>query len=405
MNKTLKTVAIMLGALVLTMFLFRNEHQDPRTWIAVGSMMAIILMAMSIPAIGAFIIERPKAVFRAGIAIAIGGIILPMALLTDAFPVPPADVSVYLVMVGIVLTILPRSIAANRRNQQAMERAKASPEPPHADQFHGDDEGWAANVKTLRRIGAFLRLAGAWIFLAWALPLLGLHLGALASGMTSSIWATPDQALPLEDYLLWVQMPLNLTLAVPSVLVAWHRYLIENQAPQSILPLPGKAVWRYLWRLWMTTAVVGVVVRLAQLNGPDVAKLLGVNDVVLVTKIIFWAVLCFAAFTGSAFALVLPAVAMGKRDFAATDAMHLAKPLGTPFRLGFLISLLPFACLWWLLDWFETTALPPAEAQFFHLIPVATIFLALASGATFLSGVYARQMVVSIHRMVGSGEV
>lgn len=399
MNKAVKTAITMVIALAVTAFLFRHDKGFSGSWIAVGLMMGIIFAAMFVPAVGHFIVEKPKMIFWSGVAIAAGGLILPLSwfALSDHVPAagesdPIGSVMAYAMMVGICLAILPRSIAVQRRAQPALERAKAL--PARDTGFSGIGEGWRANIETIRRFVPLLRIAGPWIAIVVAAWLAGRYLDLL--------WPQYSGEFPIR---VWTRMLLSISLviAIPTVLVGWHRYLLEQRVPRFILP--DWNVLRFLWRLWMIVVLTSVVTQLAVMNTKDVARLARTEDTGLVFVILFWGCLALAVFLGSQFGLVFPAISLGRRDFAGMDSLAMTKPLGIAFRLGFVFSLLPFAGLGYVVSWALTRMIISRDflpqsggdlpVDFFSFIVLGLFSMALVSCATYLSNVYASQTVAA----------
>jgi len=194
---------------------------------------------------------------------------------------------------------------------------------------------------------------------------------------------------------------ISLAIAIPTALVGWHRYLLAQHAPR--FSLPDRNVLRFLWRLWMIVVLATVVTRVASMNARDVARLVGTEDTALVFAVLFWGCLALIVFSGSQFGLVFPAVSLGRRDFAGMDSLAMTKPLGMPFRFGFVLSLLPFAGFGYIVFWALTRMIISGDVYFLQgidgelqsdiafFVVAALFFLALASCATYLSNVYASQ--------------
>lgn len=316
-------------------------------------------------------------------ALAVGAVIILIILLgTSAFyEFPPGMTGndplsmtiIFVIMLGISFTVLPRGIANMHRSQQAM--AKQGGEISGRKNTRAPNAGWNALAKTMNNIGPLLLLAGPWIVLAWSA-------GFLADYLT---YADPAAADGVRTQLVSLAM----LLAFPAPLVAWHRYLLEEDKP--LIALPNRATLGYLWRLWITIFLLGIMTTLVASNAADVARLLGTGDTALVGQILFWAMLLAMIYLGSSYALAFPATALGNR-LSAQDSLLLAKPLGFGFRIGFLISLLPFAVMAWLLGRIlvrTTSADSMLAIDSLRLLLVTAVFLSLASCATYLSDAYA----------------
>ena len=397
----------MLGSLALTLFLFRHQNSDPSTRITVGVMMLVIYLPFGVPAVGKFIADRPRTVLWIGVAMIPGGLAAMLGLFfTSAyygFPRsvtgtdPISMVTMWIMMAGIALTILPRSMAALKRTEKAGAARKI--DQPSRKEFSGIDEAWSALQTVVRDWAPFARLAGPWIILLWAVPFIGLHIAAFNSGTALSLLDPPIGKVDTATELLAERLPTIVVsaFAFPIALVNWHRYILSGTLPRIGLSAPLGVTARYLWRLWMIVLLFSILIRLAASNAPDVARLLGTPDKLLVAEILFWGVLCVEVFLGSSFALVLPAVAMGNRNFLGTDSLRVSKPLGNSFRMGFVFSLLPFVLAWWaiaeLLDRFAITGPRLSLASYsLWLMPTAAMFLALTSCATYLSRIYAARL-------------
>jgi len=402
-SKPLKTFVVMIGVFGLVVFLFRNsDNNDVRNWIAVASMMAIIYAALFVPQIGDFILAKPKFIFWSGIAVALGSLAIPLFWIIVSGHIPETGkgelldwVVLFAMMTGICVAILPRSIAAQRRTQPALERMETAADIPRDDRFQGIDQGWRANLQTLRYIGPLLQIAGPWIAIIVAANLAGSYLDGL--------WPQYNGEFQIRPW-TGAFSSVSIAIGLPTALVAWHRHLLEDQPPK--FALPNKRVLRYWWRLWLTLFAATALVRVAALNALDVARLAGTTNVDAVFEVLYWGTLALVLLFGNKFALVFPAIALGRRDFAGMDSLVMTKPLGNAFGVGFVLSLLPFAATVWLCDAVLTKMAIEAKSYPSLLINAGFVtmtilsFLTLASCATYLSNVYAELA----GRVVGSGE-
>jgi hypothetical protein len=300
-------------------------------------------------------------------------------------------------MAGIALTILPRSMAALRRTEQAAAAVKSS--QTRKDAFDGPGTAWSAILRVVGDWAPFARLMGPWIVLLWAVPFVGLHVAAYFDGLTANLFVAPLEKVSVATELFGERFPTLLVsaFALPISLVGWHRHVLLGGDSKFGLSVPGDTL-RYLWRLWMVMLMFSVLLRLVAGNAPDVARLLGGSDKLLVAEVLLWAVVCVAVYLGSAFALVFPAVAVGNGNFLGADSTRITKPLGNSFRIGFLVSLLPVGIGWWalsaVLDHFGLSGPRLSIVNYsLSLLPTAMMFFGLASCATYLSRVYATQVI------------
>lgn len=402
MGKSLKLLVVMLGSFALTVFLFRHQNSDLSTWITVLFMMSLVYIPFAVPSVGVFIVGHPRAVFWAGIALIVGGFTAMFGVISASsfygFPReitgtdPISTGTMWIMIAGIFLAILPRSMAALKRTEKAAEDTKA--DKPVKNGFDGVGEAWTAILTVFRNWFPFAQSFGPWIIMLWAVPYIGLHAAAFHKGLAPHFFDAPVRKIDAVTELFAERMPIALisAFAFPIALVSWHRYVLRGGAGAFGWNTPGD-VLRYLWRLWMVSLAFSVLLKLVAGNASDVASLLHTQDKLLVAKALFLTVACAFVYFGSSCALVFPAVAMGNRNFVGMDSLRITKPLGNPFRLGFVISFLPFAIAWWgIVTLLEQLGLKGSHlalaAYTLWLIPTTLLFLAFASSVTYLSRVY-----------------
>lgn len=391
----------MIGSLILTMFLFRHEHWNIGAWISTAIMMFVIALPFAVPAIGNLITAKPRVTFWVGIAVAIGSLAALFALIfSSAFYNFPKGVNgadplsytmMYGLMVGIGLTVLPRGMLAQKRLEPLLVKPRS--QLPRGKPVGGALEAADAILSTAYRIVPFFRLAGFWILAIWATPLIGLWIASSLTGDSISMLTTSTDKnivglkIIASRLLFW---PVSMV-AFSTILVTWHRYLLENYQPRFVIPLPSWRAVRYLFGLWITICLFGVLALVAFSNGPDLARLIGAKDGLLVSELAFLAALLLAIYIGSSYALVLPAIAVGDRQFGAMDALVMTRSSAMRYRIGFMVSLLPVAlaylstyavldAFWNQGDWTTRYAL--------GAIPLTLFILGLAICATYLSRVY-----------------
>jgi hypothetical protein len=155
--------------------------------------MAIIFAAIFVPAIGDFIVKKPRIIFWTGVAVAAAGFTLPLAWMLisgdtshDGKDDPMTWAMGYAMAIGLSLTILPRSIADQRRTRPALERASAETPP---DELPAPTELvlsliWvvplaATIVATKVLIAAFPAIDAAYLLLGAGLPICAVFYGCL----------------------------------------------------------------------------------------------------------------------------------------------------------------------------------------------------------------------------------
>jgi hypothetical protein len=400
MSKSFKLLAALIGSLAVTMFLLRHVHSDPGTWIGVALTMIVIYLPFGVPSIGKFIAVRPRITFWSGVVIATMGMASLFALMFwSSFYGYPKGITggdpisfamMYIFMLGIAVTVLPRGVLTQKRFERLLTKPKSQlPEGPIVG---GLREGGRAILTTVYRILPFFRLAGVWIVIVWLAPLLGLYLVSNASGhsINTLVTSTDKGAVAATFVATYFCFVLTMLVALPTVLVAWHRYILENKLPRFVLPSPNWQAMRYLFRLWIILILFGILVRIAFTNGPDLAKLLRIKDAALVSGSLFWSALVIEIYLGSSYALVFPAIALGNRQFVSMDSLVMIKRSPRAFRLGFIFSLLPLTLAWGIYamidrlwdqsDWLLRYGL--------RAIPLTLLFVSFGSCATYISRVY-----------------
>lgn len=397
MNTTLKkaligfaTMAIAYAAAVLLV----HGPADTDTTIlrvVIGVVMGLFYVVYFIPPVTNLVERHAQAVKWTGIAVTVAGIAAPimMGVLGDGGP--PSDsvtaTGTGVAMIGFLLAFIPGRLPELRRAQAAQRDKKLKKEQSAG--FDPISSGWSATGFVYSNFAVFLRLCGSWVVLIIAGTAVSLYV---------AVWIAAGELVPLDQVrakidavvlVLGLLLPFQVLLAigVPAALVAWHRF-VAGEAHRGIA-LPGRAALRYLWRLWIVSFAFGAISRLPMTNAANLAAFLGTSHVAAVGYALFALLLLLAIVTGSMFALVLPAIALGRRDFKGGDSIRLVLRFRFRFAFGFIIALLPFTalavgCIWLLLNAATTTAI------FGAAFGAAVLgMMALASGATYLSRAYA----------------
>jgi len=390
--------------LIMWGFLGRQIQEDPVFWAGLFGVMLVIMTPLLFRPLGDFIAARPRTVFRVGVGICVVGITTLIAVplfVANKIPLPSDDsiklavMGLFLFMlIGFSLTTMPRNIAALRRFQRAAAAPKTEQQIAKQRAFRGTRQAVSAVGETVRDFGPFLRVMGPWIVLLWAAPFVGLRLSTYEE-IGPGLFGADFHSISRGTQALNELGPSSLVavLAYPFALVTWHRHIIAKRAPDAIHGSSVMAALRYFWRLYMMLLMFPILLGLVANVTLRVAHWFGVSISFTVALALGGLFFLLIIFTFSSYALALPAVAVGNRDFVGMDSQRVTLPFRNSFAAGLMLSLLPFGLLSWF-SWLALTkaGLTGAELSLAdyapYLAPIALQFLALASGATYLSRVY-----------------
>lgn len=183
----------------------------------------------------------------------------------------------------------------------------------------------------------------------WYLVLAAMNIGIFA---IAGFAVTADVGINFGIYIPLVIVAVIVTiLAFASIAVNWHRYILLDQVPvgAELFRLDG-LTWRYVGNVWLIGLIVGLVFLVGML---PVMLLAGLSEAIGVAAF-------FVGLGGFIFVVIstyrlsvkLPAIAIGRRDFALRDAWAATRDNKLPIFLVILF-------------------------QFLLLIGVAIVFLAL----------------------------
>jgi hypothetical protein len=344
----------------------------------------------------AFIRLRPRLLVTLGWSICAIGVVVGFTLtfLAAKGPKEAMDLPLYgglsVALLGFMTARLPKMIAQSAQVRREMDALKvAAPAPTN---FNGYREGFSAPVSLVHDARAFLKIAAPWAALVAAGFCLILEFG-LKSGRGST-------AAMLALFAIFGLGIAAIYVVVPTVLVAWFRWVIERRAPPGFIALPDRAVLSFAWRIWIALTALGVIGRsvtptivgFAHTITPAYAETIGATAefaIDLLLTMLF-----------SSVALVLPAVAVRDKAFNRTIAMIQGRKLWPGLPVGLLLSLAPYPVLavaigsaysfiYPTVRAAHTTPLPLTPWEVAGLLLVLMVmFATLASGATFLSRAY-----------------
>lgn len=183
----------------------------------------------------------------------------------------------------------------------------------------------------------------------WYLVLAALNIGTFAVAsfaLAGGIEVHPGFYVPIA-----ILVALVTILAFASIAVNWHRYILLDRVPvgAELFRLDG-LTWRYVGNVWLIAFIVGIVFMIGML---PLVFLGGLSEVIgVVAFIIGLAGFIFVVISTYRLSVKLPAIAIGRRDFALSDAWAATRDNKLPIFLVILF-------------------------QFLLLIGVAIVFLAL----------------------------
>jgi hypothetical protein len=329
-----------------------------------------------------FVEQRSRLVIAAGVATAVAAIcifawdlvVTVSAPTTSDASDPYIPASIAIGMAGFLLISAPR-ISRQSKAVRALQQAAASAaaQTPNSSPVFG--EGAAALVRSAKDSGVFLQMAWLWLLLSTG-PLL------LAA------WAwTAGHTDPMVHVVALGVSWLNFVVGLPTVLVAWHRWLVTGTKPSSVA-LPNRTAFSYGWRLWIYVGIANraagwaseVAVRWTQPHLSQ-AYIVGVT-----VNALAFALVC-AVFGIQA--LRLPAVAIGDKDFSLSLALTAARKMRLALPVGVLVAFTPFLLVRVVAECLLFSARQTfSELELALAIEFGLQFLAFAASATLVSSAY-----------------
>ncbi len=155
----------------------------------------------------------------------------------------------------------------------------------------------------------FLRIAGPWTLIIWALPFATVQLVAYSNGKIASLLEPVGAKLPADFVATtwWVSFGIASWLSIPVVAVAWHRYVLEGRIPLSPIVLPDRRAHLYLFLYGFGPLILlGVTAWSARSLSPYIVSAVGGGNAALVEGVGKWAFVAAFVFLSTPFAVVLP---------------------------------------------------------------------------------------------------
>ncbi len=346
------------------------------------------------PAAATFISQRKSVFVFGGWLVCIAGITaglgLPIFWVFQAHSSSPytENAVIYggtmVALLGVMTASLPRMTKQVRDSRADLAMLKQS-DAPRPD-FRGIREGIEATLTVARDWLMFLQITGPWVVLIAAgfliLTFFGKGLRHFASG------------LPLLGVALVFLA--GLVVSWPTVMVAWHRWIISGERPSLFVALPDRATLSYSWPLWLFASLMWTADKLASSKITQIADAMHLSSASAVGDLASWTVDILVIALGSSAALRLPAIAVRDARFSRTVAMVEGRRMWPGLPLGLAISIAPFYVFNWVLgELFSGVLKPNVPAGDLRLIAAGVLifgivvtFAGIASAVTFLSRAY-----------------
>lgn len=173
----------------------------------------------------------------------------------------------------------------------------------------------------------------------WYLVLAAMNIAIYA---ISGVAVTAEAEINFGIYIPLVIVAVIVTiLAFASIAVNWHRYILLDQVPvgAELFRLDG-LTWRYVGNVWLIGLIVGLVFLAGML---PLMLLAGLADAIgVVAFFIGLGGFVFVMISTYRLSVKLPAIAIGRRDFALRDAWAATRDNKLPILLVILFQFLLF---------------------------------------------------------------
>ncbi len=300
-------------------------------------------------------------------------------------------------MLGIAIVMLPRVTKGYRDHADdtgPFARARHYRDVPSVTGFSGKEAGMAAVKYVLSNALPFLRIAGPWALIIWALPFAIIQLVAYSNGKVVGLLDPIGTKMPADFVatIWWASFAIASWLFVPIIAVAWHRYVLENRFPLSPIALPDLR-----WRRYLALYGFGPLMLLLAASwftrsiSPHIVSAVGGGNAAPIESVGAWVFASAFVFLTTPYAIVLPSVAIDEWDSDPT-AFLISKPrLLRSVGAGALFAVAPFAVA-------QQAFALATRARIFPISDLASaadsfaqvllLVAALAAWATYLSRVY-----------------
>ncbi|HEY3947547.1 hypothetical protein [Phenylobacterium sp.] len=373
-------VAIVFGIGIAGIFLFLPRKDALGASAVVVAMLATVLVGQ-LPGPKALILRNPRAITVVGWTLAGLGLIVSLALGWNADQsamIPGLMLSV----VGIALVTLPRSLkAADEARAQNAEAPRSTPSAAN--------EGLEALLLPFRNLRTSVVVLGPWLALFLAAPTAAITPGLIfGSGWIKNLTRGEAEV----GLLVVVAVILIMYGALMVAAIQWSRFVAQGSPPP--FGVPWRPLWSFAWR-WI---VFGGLSRIPDRLGPWLTT--------HAPSLPHWASVSLTSLAGLAFltlispmGLVLPAVALGKKDTSIVGTLASRRVFGRRFYLGALVVLSPFALMSWLFgllpDGSSASMASGTFALVLLVIWVPVLFATVVGAMAYLTNVHLRAASVS----------
>jgi hypothetical protein len=381
-------VVAILIATVLAFVLPHDEGQIAGLMAVTFAIVTVFSLVVGSKRGADFILGKPKWVRPAGVAVLALALIGPFVARLSTSISPNSTVrsdepyvwaALMIALVGFLLISAPR-LARQTQEVRALQavQALAPTSPPVALGVIGD--GVAALARLTKDIRLFLTIAWLWLLLSTG-PLV----------LAGVAWAAGYVEPAIQVAGIGVGW-LCFVVGLPTVLVAWHRWLMEGHKPRG-LTLPDRRSFSYGWRLWIYLAVASRAANWASEAAGHWALRGGLVQAFVPAALVNALVFALICALFSVQALRLAAVAVGAAEFSLPVALAAARRMRLALPLGVLAALAPFlafralAAIGILATGQTLTAVAITFAMEF-----AVQFFAFAAAAALVSSAYMKVM-------------
>jgi hypothetical protein len=313
---------------------------DALPMVGAGLIIALFVLGLTHAGVRTWVLAHAWLTRLTGALVGVGGLLSPFVIApaldgSGATGAAWINGAVLLSITGFTLVLLPHSIGQFVRNQDATRQAAPALKTMSPGGISGWRDGLAALRAPFENGAATLRILSPWVVLTAAVWI------AIAARPTDWIKTQP----PWLSALMVVAGLLVPILAVPTVAVAWHRFMAAAILPRTGIALPDRAALGYHRRLWLTLMALAFVAGAPASQAPEIARYLNITNIGAIRAI----AVVLAATGGlvglalaSQFALVLPAVAMRDDRVTSATSVMATRKLFPSFVIGLAMAIGPF---------------------------------------------------------------
>ena len=389
---------LIVGAMILAVlgvYLLMAPATDRLGYFVLGGSAAAVIAVSSWlmyrPWFVAFVDRHPRRFRLAGWTIVAIGIAVtlgyPALTVANLAPLVGFEVvlegAVILALAGFMIASFPRMIGQVKLARSKLEAQKGL--PPQPSTFSPLKEGCAAALTILRSPVEYLQIAGP-----WAAMISATALGAIALVAPAKV----DRGAAFGALALIAISVVLLILSLPTIGVAWARWVGQGRRPIRFVAMPDGAAISVMWRLWIFNAVEAAIDKPVSAYVATVWKSAGLGDADAVGDVAGWVVEILAIVLAGIFAVRLAAIALGDRNFRVID-LGAGRGFRPMLGAGLVVALAPavlavagFNGLYEALAGPHSIDHPSAPTALWVFVEVLLLLAAFASGAAYLTRAY-----------------